>query len=413
LSFVSGKDSQDRKERLTIKANGEIRIAQPNHVLYYLIDGSTTPARSVIYGASSSSIYHTMNAYFDGSNWQRDDATKPAVVFSLDTGSATVLSRFRYASAGANPITPLTAWDVSTSGVFRANKIGSLTDGTSGLQITKADGTAVTTIDTTNSRVGIGTTAPSARLHINETSTTVGALKIDKPAGTTGEIAGMYIGSAKLFSVETYKWLARLSRIDWSTFDGLGRIDFVPDINTTGTFSVLHADRFGSATKDLFFQLQPQAGAWSFFETTGDQGLVISTSRNIPIVFTPNRTESARLSADGKLGVGTGETVSAKIHSLSTTEQLRLGYDANNFMSSTISSTGSATFNLTGTSPQFDYLKNVNVTGNITASTGYKVGASTGLSGTYQILKDVDLVGLTKTYCNQTFTGGILTNTTC
>lgn len=46
----------------------------------------------------------------------------------------------------------------------------------------------------------------------------------------------------------------------------------------------------------------------------------------------------------GDLGIGTSAP-SAAIHSLKTTEQLRLGYDASNYMSVTVGSTGKATFN--------------------------------------------------------------------
>lgn len=51
-------------------------------------------------------------------------------------------------------------------------------------------------------------------------------------------------------------------------------------------------------------------------------------------------TEKARITSAGALGIGTGSTVSAKLHSLATTEQLRLGYDASNYASFTISSAG-------------------------------------------------------------------------
>jgi len=127
-----------------------------------------------------------------------------------------------------------------------------------------------------------------------------------------------------------------------------------------------------------------------------------------------NATILSRIDVNGKLGIGVAP--SAFAHILATTEQLRLGYDASNYFSTTVGSTGSTTFNLTGTSPTFNFLNNVNVTGNITASTGYKVGASTGITQTnnMKVLKDADLVLLTKTYCwiNDTITGGIITNRT-
>lgn len=48
------------------------------------------------------------------------------------------------------------------------------------------------------------------------------------------------------------------------------------------------------------------------------------------------------------VGVGS-TTISAQIHAISTTEQLRLGYDASNYLSTTVSSSGAATLATTGT----------------------------------------------------------------
>ena len=50
----------------------------------------------------------------------------------------------------------------------------------------------------------------------------------------------------------------------------------------------------------------------------------------------------------GNVGIGT-TTISAKVHAVSTTEQLRLGYDASNYLSTTVSSAGLATLATTGT----------------------------------------------------------------
>lgn len=47
--------------------------------------------------------------------------------------------------------------------------------------------------------------------------------------------------------------------------------------------------------------------------------------------------------ASGNVGVGTGTTVSARLHAISTTEQLRLGYDASNYASFTVRSGGTLT----------------------------------------------------------------------
>ena len=58
---------------------------------------------------------------------------------------------------------------------------------------------------------------------------------------------------------------------------------------------------------------------------------------------------SAYLSAAGNLGIGTATTVSARLHAVSNTEQLRIGYDSNNFLSHIISNTGVVTYSINGT----------------------------------------------------------------
>jgi hypothetical protein len=306
LSFVSGNHSGDRKERLTIKANGEIRIAQPNPVLYYLIDGSTTPARSVIYGASSGSIYHTMNAYFDGSNWQRDDATKAAVFFSLDAGSATVLSRFRYAAAGANPITPLTAFQVSLTGVLQVPKLSPIADSTTAMQFFKADGTtAVATIDTTNSRVGIGTASPEFLLDVTGASA-IGQFK--RISSTANQGSGLLLARGG----GTVASPANIS----AGFQ-LGKIQF--------------RGRLGGAYTDYAGLVYIADG------TTANDGHFAFTKDDLSTeVMTIN-------SDDGKVGIGTGATISAQLHTISTTEQLRLGYDTSNYLSATVGSSNAVT----------------------------------------------------------------------
>jgi hypothetical protein len=59
-------------------------------------------------------------------------------------------------------------------------------------------------------------------------------------------------------------------------------------------------------------------------------------------------TEAVRIGPAQNLGVGTGATISARIHSLATTEQLRLGYDASNYVPFTVSSGGNLTIAPTG-----------------------------------------------------------------
>lgn len=96
-----------------------------------------------------------------------------------------------------------------------------------------------------------------------------------------------------------------------------------------------------------------------------------STANGAAGVITINvgATEAARFNTSANLGMGTGATVSARIHSLSTTEQLRLGFDASNYLSSTVASNGGTTLAITG-GGTFTFSQAVAVTGGVTATTG-------------------------------------------
>jgi len=61
----------------------------------------------------------------------------------------------------------------------------------------------------------------------------------------------------------------------------------------------------------------------------------------------------------GNVGIGLSTSISARAHIVSTTEQLRLGYDASNYLSATVNSTGNVTFALTGTTPKFTFSQGV------------------------------------------------------
>ncbi|MFY9310321.1 MAG: tail fiber domain-containing protein [Bacteroidia bacterium] len=64
---------------------------------------------------------------------------------------------------------------------------------------------------------------------------------------------------------------------------------------------------------------------------------------------------------NGRVGIGT-TSPSAKLHSLATTEQLRLGYDASNYYSSTVGSSGAVTFDATGSGAAFSFSDAVSIT---------------------------------------------------
>jgi hypothetical protein len=68
------------------------------------------------------------------------------------------------------------------------------------------------------------------------------------------------------------------------------------------------------------------------------------------------------LEMSGDIGIGT-TTPSARLHTVSTTEQLRLGYDASNYMSATVSSSGLVTLDAVGSGAGFVFSDDVQFDG--------------------------------------------------
>ena len=72
-------------------------------------------------------------------------------------------------------------------------------------------------------------------------------------------------------------------------------------------------------------------------------------------------TEHVRINNSGNLGIGANSIISARIHGISTIEQLRLGYDASNYYSTTIGATGGVTFNAVGSGSLFTFSDAINI----------------------------------------------------
>lgn len=89
-----------------------------------------------------------------------------------------------------------------------------------------------------------------------------------------------------------------------------------------------------------------------------------------------------------------------------------LTFNANTKVNGNLNVTNQAVINSTIISNDIT-TRNINATGNINTQANFSVNNIQGITGGYTILKDVDLIGLTKTYCNLNFTGGILYSTTC
>lgn len=143
-----------------------------------------------------------------------------------------------------------------------------------------------------------------------------------------------------------------------STNTGLGWL-FGYDSSSTNGFYIY------SNESTLSPNLNVYAGATLLMSAygTGTTGVVINETGADKDFRVESDGDANNLFSDGganRIGIGTNAP-SAKLHTIAITEQLRLGYDTSNYLSTTINSTGSATFDLTGTSPEFTFSDPVNV----------------------------------------------------
>jgi acetyltransferase-like isoleucine patch superfamily enzyme len=67
------------------------------------------------------------------------------------------------------------------------------------------------------------------------------------------------------------------------------------------------------------------------------------TNNDGPVILRASSAEGMRVAVGGNVGIGTGATVSAKLHVIATSEQLRIGYDAANYGQCVVTSTGNLT----------------------------------------------------------------------
>ncbi len=118
--------------------------------------------------------------------------------------------------------------------------------------------------------------------------------------------------------------------------------------------------------------------------------------------FNSSSIEIFRIANNGDTGIGIGaNTISARLHVISTAEQLRIGYDASNYYSTTVGSTGGVTLDAVGAGALFTFSDNV-VVPDLKATT-YHVGSTAGIDATVTY---VDTLLGAKTL---TFNKGILT----
>lgn len=149
---------------------------------------------------------------------------------------------------------------------------------------------------------------------------------------------------------------------------------------TSAKFSVLNMTGSGTPVASVSSGLNGNGmsfGANGVVQTARMQSLVLGSSTTGPIQLSPKGTTGLYVDAAGKVGINT-ITPGYQLDVLSsTTPQLRFGYDASNYFTSNVSSSGGVTFDATGSSAGFTFADDVSVTsGGLTLGTE---GSSSGL----------------------------------
>ena len=320
-------------------------------------------------------------------------------------------------------------------------------DSTTAIKINKADGsTNIVTIDTTNGRVGVGKT-PGSTLDVNGTIKSTSTIEANsssdasvwsiRQSGASTRLEGG--ASAGYFGTYTnHPMIIQTNNTERVRVDTAGKVG----IGTTPS-NILHtkettngasyvrienASNGSSAIAGIYMVNDAgTGGVQQVFSSTYSAipgvasayrirtdnamsgGIIFDTGTtgvaSAPIQFRTagtNRIYIENESSGGKIGMGVSYSIGAKLHILSTTEQLRLGYDTSNYKSETISSTGSCTITLTGTTPKNIFSQTIRANGGYESSDG-----SSGLSATYNF--DATTSG---NITSMTFKNGILTAVT-
>lgn len=298
--------------------------------------------------------------------------------------------------------------------------------------------------DDTNNRLGIGTASPAERLDILGSSSSAIRMQVtnSNSAGAADQFffnaGGKYFGS-QMFGSTASSTFANVTNANLAKFvtsadnfvigtQGVAPIIFAVNAGATtgevlrltaatikqsfdssnyytiavGSTGVITLDAVGTGSSFLFSDRVELSQALRIDGSTAPStgsGLELGYGGSTGNIFVYNRTgsvyENLQISglgiymqpnANGNTGFGLagGSTISALIHAIKTTEQLRIGYDISNYVSETVSSTGGITYNAVGSGASFTWSDSINLpyvakTSTYTATTNdYTIDCTSG-----------------------------------
>lgn len=292
---------------------------------------------------------------------------------------------------------------VANGNFGRGNMYFLLDDSTDGNNANITDNTKMM-IDYATGNVGIGTNTPLGKLDVSGSSSSTNLVTFDANrsisvinTNTTANNAQGIVFRSQSTNGTMQSGVKLLGVNTGRTTTGL-TTDLAILTNVNGTISekmrLTSAGRLGVGTTapDQLLHISGASARMKIQATSGDPVLELAGSAFTNFIFVNNtdggtyiRTDSASRhvllqagGTQGNVGIGT-TTTSAKLHTVATTEQLRLGYDSSNYWNATTSSTGVTTFNAVGSGASFIFSDDVIAKARIESFQGTDVASANNL----------------------------------
>ena len=186
-------------------------------------------------------------------------------------------------------------------------KIRPASDSTTALQFTKADGaTNVMNIDTTNGRVGIGTTSPAESLDVNGrlrlAQTTAPETIVDKLYNVSGNLVwnGVNLTAGGALPSGAEGQLLYNNAGAWAAFDGMYWDDATSRLGIGTTSPVQKLDVVGNIRATGAVYASSGAGVFTNLKVGNT-----ATTGNTYFSLVSNNTEQVRIDDSGNVGIGT------------------------------------------------------------------------------------------------------------
>lgn len=335
---------------------------------YFLIQ--TTGATSTDWSTSGTGLGINAASGFTGNllDLQANGVSKTSIAYdgSLTTGDInfTGLYGSSWRSAGANSVLTIQGSGSNYNGTGNSQ---SVTIG--GTTNTKTAG-QFTSLAIQNTYNQASSTAANTDLLINRTETVIGSgaqKLIDAQVATVSKFSVTNAGNTSIGTTVTTSALnlAANAVIQWgnnsflkSAGSGIWQVGFSSgsedgqlNVNTISSIFNLYggsASGTNIAGTDLNLRSKASTG-------TGVGGSIILSTTPAGSTGSSANTyiEALRITGASNVGIGAGSTVSAKLHIINTTEQLRSGYNALNYWNAITNSAGTTTFLTTGTTGGF------------------------------------------------------------